>query len=190
MAFATVLTIGPGAPIEPLARALAEEADAFGADVGVHHLDTVGDTIPALLLEDLAQSVGVAIGSSLAPGETEAQMKILNRAARPAIDGTPITFRVATSFTSLAKDDPNAGDAVDRMNRLLYRWGAVIVSPSYADGPAVHWLDNRPGVGLRTGSATSPDSASLQAAARQGRRLATLTGMIGAEISRLERLQL
>src|SRR4051812_13672472 len=43
MAFATVLTIGPGAPIEPLARALAEEADSYGADVSVHHLDTVGD---------------------------------------------------------------------------------------------------------------------------------------------------
>jgi hypothetical protein len=190
MAYATIVTIGSGQLIEPLAQAVAEGADSYGTQVSTHHLDTVGDSLPAELIEDLGRSVGAAIGSSLAPDDTEAQMTAFNRLAMAAINPSELSVRVATSFTSLAKDDPAAGEAVDRMNRLLYRWGAVIVSPGYADGPVVDWLDNRPGVDMRAGDDTTLGAASVDAAKRQGRRLGALVGMIASAISRLERLQL
>ena len=70
------------------------------------------------------------------------------------------------------------------MDRLLYRWAAVVVSPGYADAPEVTSMDNRPGIAARHGRRATLRQVSVDAAERQGRRLGAMVALIGAAIDR------
>lgn len=137
-----------------------------------------------MLIQDLRGSIGVAIGSSLLPQPTEECLEALQRLTLVAVALEQLDVRVATSFTTLPQAEPSAAEAVDRMNRLLYRWGAVVVSPGYADAPEVTWMDNRPGIAARHGRRATLRQVSVDAAERQGRRLGAMVALIGAAIDR------
>jgi NAD(P)H dehydrogenase (quinone) len=131
----------------------------------------------------------VAIGSSLGASDTVTRLLSLYEQIAALFDPELLGIHVATTFTTLAKADPASAEAVDRMNGLLYRWGAVIVSPGYTE-PVVDWLDNRPGIETSPSGATAPAAASLSAAEHQGRRLGRLAGIVGADLAREARVEL
>ena len=179
----TVVTVGPGNLIGQAAEAVARGARNYGNRATVHILDRGDDDLPPGLAVDLRDCVGVAIGSSLGPAETVDRLLSLYERTGAPNDHELLGIRVATTFTTLAKADPASAEAVDRMNGLLYRWGAVIVSPGYTE-PVVDWLDNTPGIETQPKEDTSLTAASVSAAERQGRRLGRLAGIIGQGLTR------
>jgi NAD(P)H dehydrogenase (quinone) len=188
MALVTVVTLGPGELIGQVADAIARGALIHGNRATVHHLDRGDAALPSNLAADLRDSLGLAIGSSLGPAETVARLLSLYEQTGAAADNEQLGIRVATTFTTLAKADPASAEAVDQMNRLLYRWGAVIVSPGYIE-PVIDWLDNRPGVETPPKDDTTLTGASVSAAERQGHRLGRLAGIIGQSIARQATLE-
>jgi NAD(P)H dehydrogenase (quinone) len=189
MALVTVVTIGAGAPLGQAAEAVARGARVSGNVANVHEVDPDGESLSAALADDLRRCLGVAIGSSLPPAETEERLRRLYQLTGAAVDHDRIGIRVATTFTTLAKDDPSSAEAVDRVNGLLYRWGAVIVSPGNTE-PLVDWLDDTPGVEMQPGEDISLAVGSVAAAERQGRRLGSLVGIIENALARQARLNL
>jgi multimeric flavodoxin WrbA len=183
VAFVTVVTVGPGDLVGPAAQAVARGARGYGNRASVHLLDRGEDGRVPGLADDLRDCVGVAIGSSLAPSETVARLLSLYDQTGADSNHELLGIRVATTFTTLAKADPASAEAVDQMNRLLYRWGAVIVSPGYTE-PLVDWLDNRPGIEPQPKEDTSLAAVSVSAAERQGRRLGRLANIIGRDLAR------
>ena len=149
-----------------------------------HDLGSAPNELSSVLIQDLRGSIGVAIGSSLLPQPTEECLEALQRLTLVAVALEQLDVRVATSFTTLPQAEPSAAEAVDRMNRLLYRWGAVVVSPGYADAPEVTWMDNRPGIAARHGRRATLRQVSVDAAERQGRRLGAMVALSGAPIDR------
>jgi NAD(P)H dehydrogenase (quinone) len=182
VAFVTVVTVGSGDLLGQAAEAVARGARSYGNRASVHPLDRGEDSLPPGLADDLRDCVGVAIGSSLAPSETVTRLLSLYDQTGAESDRELLGIRVATTFTTLAKADPASAEAVDQMNRLLYRWGAVIVSPGYTE-PRVDWLDNRPGIEPEPKEETSLAPASVSAAERQGRRLGRLASIIGKDLA-------
>jgi NAD(P)H dehydrogenase (quinone) len=185
----TVVTVGPGELVGQAAEAVARGARNYGNRATVHLLDRAEGDLPAGLPEDLRNCVGLAIGSSLSPKDTVTRLVSLYEQTGAASDPNRLGIRVATTFTTLDKADPASAEAVDRMNRLLYRWGAVIVSPGYSE-PVVDWLDNRPGVETQLTEDTSLTAASVSAAERQGRRLGRLAEIVGKDLEGDARLRL
>jgi NAD(P)H dehydrogenase (quinone) len=182
------VTVGPGGLIGQVAEAVARGAQSYGNRATVHLLDQGDDALPPGLAADLRDCVGVAIGSALGPSDTVARLLRLYEQTGAASDNERLGIRVATTFTTLAKADPASAEAVDQMNRLLYRWGAVIVSPGYSE-PVVDWLDNRPGIETPPKDDTTLTGASLVAAERQGRRLGRLASIIGKDLTREAKLE-
>lgn len=183
VALVTVMTVGPGELIGQAAEAVARGARSYGNEATVHALERSDDPLPPGLAADLRDCVGVAIGSSLGPAETVARLLSLYERTGAAGDPARLGIRVATTFTTLAKSDPESAEAVDQMNGLLYRWGAVIVSPGYTE-PVVDWLDSRPGIETQPTEDTSLTAASVSAAERQGRRLGRLVNIVGQDLDR------
>jgi NAD(P)H dehydrogenase (quinone) len=189
MALVTVLAIGTGDLIGETAEAVARGARVHSNIATVHQLDPADDGLSQALADDLRDCVGVAIGSSLTPARTEERMTNIYELTGASSDHDRLGIRVATTFSSLAKDDPNSAETVERMNRLLYRWGAVIVSPGSVE-PVVDWLDNTPGIETRADENTALAPTSIAAAERQGRRLGSLVGIIARALAQQARLGL
>jgi hypothetical protein len=190
MARVMILTIGEGPLLRPVAAAVAKGASTHGNTVIKHEPGTAPKKLSRGLVQDLRGSVGVAIGSSLSPQPTEECLEALHRLTLATVTLEQLGVRVATSFTTLPQAEPSAAEAVDRMNRLLYRWGAVIVAPGYADAPEVTWMDNRPGIAAHPDHPAALRELSLDAAERQGRRLGTIVAVVGAAMDRPGGLQL
>ena len=189
MALVTVVTIGSGQLLGHAAEAVARGARIHDNRATVHRADPTVEPLSPALAQDLRDCIGVAVGSSLTPADTEERLIKLYQLTGAAADHERLGIRVATTFTTLARDDPASAEAVDRMNRLLYRWGAVIVSPGNTE-PVVDWLDNAPGVETELDEDASLTAASVAAAERQGRRLGSLVGIIGQTLARQARVEL
>ncbi len=189
MALVVVLAIGPGHLIGETAEAVARGARVYDNLANVHRLGPVDDGLSQALADDLRDCVGVAIGSSLTPPHTEERLNHLYELTGASRDHDRLGIRVATTFSSLAKDDPHSAESVERMNRLLYRWGAVIVSPGSVE-PVVDWLDNTPGIETRADENTALAPTSIAAAERQGRRLGSLVAIVARALAHQARLGL
>ena len=184
MPHAVVLTIGADDLLSQFADALADGARIFDTEVTRRHLRSVEDGPPEEMVEDLRSALGLAIGTSLQPSEVEPEMAELHRLAYAKLPASEIHVRIATSFTSLSRGDHAAHQAVERMNRVLYGWGLVVVPPSY---PGIDEFDDRAGVETAGDSVLA--EASRRAAGRHGRRFGTAVGVWGTAMAHLGLLQ-
>ena len=138
-------------------------------------------------LSELVTKAQAAAGIVLATGEPGARADtMLDRLNDVALRTLPDFERigvfsdtVATSLVALPAADPRLQPAINALNSRLYDWGAVVVSPGFAQRRVNGWFDNRPGAVDEAGALTRAGSGSLE---RHGRRMARVAGLLNVAV--------
>ena len=138
-------------------------------------------------LSELVTQAQAAAGIVLAMGEPSARADAtLDRLNDVALRTLPDFERVgvfsdtvATALVALPAADSRLRPAIDVLNGRLYDWGAVVVSPGFAQRRVNGWFDNRPGAVDEAGALTPAGSRSLE---RHGRRMARVAGLLNVAL--------
>ena len=175
-----------------LARAIEEGARQAGAEVrfrkvrelapeeaiksnkgwSAHHLET--QAVEEATNDDLVWADAIIFGTPTRYGLPSAQLKQF-------IDGTgglwfqgKLLNKIVSSFTSAATSHGGHEATILSLSNTFYHWGAIIVSPAYAD-PIQFQSGNPYGVSFVSNNGElKPDEVALQAARFQGRRVVDL----------------
>ncbi|MGI5206065.1 NAD(P)H:quinone oxidoreductase [Spirillospora sp. CA-108201] len=180
--------------VHALAQAVAEGAASAGAEVRLRrvaelasgdaidenprwrrHVDAAA-AIPEAAVEDLAWADAYAFGTPTRFGTPAAQLKqFIDQSVGLWREGV-LADKPVTAFTSAFNRHGGNEATILALSNVFYHWGALIVPPGYTD-PAVYAAGGNPyGASSVTGpSGDGPDTASLDAARHQGRRLARTT---------------
>ncbi|WP_149259944.1 NAD(P)H:quinone oxidoreductase [Actinomadura sp. K4S16] len=180
--------------VHALAEAVAEGAASTGAEVRLRrvaelapeatidenpqwrrHRDATA-SIPEAAVEDLAWADAYAFGTPTRFGAPAAQLKqFIDQTAGLWREGV-LADKPVTAFTSAFNRHGGNEATLISLANVFYHWGALIVPPGYTD-PAVYAAGGNPyGASSVTGpSGDGPDTAVLDAARYQGRRLAETT---------------
>jgi NAD(P)H dehydrogenase (quinone) len=177
--------------VHQLAEALAEGAEASGAEVRLREVEELApeevvrsqdawnehyvaqQDSPKATLDDLDWADGIALGSPTRYGLPAAQLKQFIDTTGPLWAQGKLANKVATSFTSSQNRHGGQESTILALNNVLYHWGALIVPPGYTD-PLVFASGGNPyGASWISGGEVGQVSPEVREAARyQGRRLA------------------
>ncbi|WP_141580053.1 NAD(P)H:quinone oxidoreductase [Actinomadura sp. WMMA1423] len=177
--------------VHALAEAVAEGAASAGAEVRLRrvaelasgstidenprwrrHADATA-SIAEAEVEDLAWADAYAFGTPTRFGTPAAQLKqFIDQSAGLWREGV-LADKPVTAFTSAFNRHGGNEATIISLANVFYHWGALIVPPGYTD-PAVYAAGGNPyGASSVSGpSGEGPDTAELDAARYQGRRLA------------------
>jgi NAD(P)H dehydrogenase (quinone) len=180
--------------VHALAQAVAEGAVSAGAEVRLRrvaelvtdatidenprwrrHVDATA-SIAEAAVEDLAWADAYAFGTPTRFGAPAAQLKqFIDQSVGLWREGV-LADKPVTAFTSAFNRHGGNEATIISLANVFYHWGALIVPPGYTD-PAVYAAGGNPyGASSVTGpSGDGPDTASLDAARHQGRRLTRTT---------------
>lgn len=180
--------------VHALAQAVAEGAVSAGAEVRLRrvaelvtdatidenprwrrHVDATA-SIAEAAVEDLAWADAYAFGTPTRFGAPAAQLKqFIDQSVGLWREGV-LADKPVTAFPSAFNRHGGNEATIISLANVFYHWGALIVPPGYTD-PAVYAAGGNPyGASSVTGpSGDGPDTASLDAARHQGRRLTRTT---------------
>ncbi|QYN39188.1 NAD(P)H:quinone oxidoreductase [Pseudonocardia sp. DSM 110487] len=183
--------------VHALAQAVAEGAASAGAGVRLRrvaelapdsaidqdprwrqHADATA-SVALASLEDLAWADAFAFGTPTRFGAPAAQLKqFIDQAGGLWHEGR-LADKPVTAFTSAFNRHGGNEATILSLGNVFYHWGALIVPPGFTD-PAVSAAGGNPyGTSAVTGpTGDGPDTAALEAARYQGRRLAQITARL------------
>ncbi|MFI7641490.1 NAD(P)H:quinone oxidoreductase [Nonomuraea sp. NPDC049400] len=176
--------------VHSLAQAVAEGAASAGAEVRLRRVaelapDSAIDQNPSwrqhadaassiteASVEDLAWADAFAFGTPTRFGGPAAQLKqFIDQAGGLWREGK-LADKPVTAFTSAYNRHGGSEATILSLANVFYHWGALIVPTGFTD-PAVYAAGGNPYGTSMTGPAVDgPDTATLEAARYQGRRLA------------------
>jgi NAD(P)H dehydrogenase (quinone) len=180
--------------VHALAQAVAEGAASAGAEVRLRRVaelapDSAIDqnpqwrqhadaatSITQASVEDLAWADAFAFGTPTRFGAPAAQLKqFIDQAGGLWREGV-LADKPVTAFTSAFNRHGGSEATILSLSNVFYHWGALIVPPGFTD-PVVYTAGGNPyGTSFVTGpTGGGPDTAALEAARYQGRRLAQIT---------------
>ncbi len=178
--------------VHSLAQAVAEGAASVGAEVRLRRVaelapDSAIDhnplwrrhadaarSITEASVEDLAWADAFAFGTPTRFGGPAAQLKQFIDQAGGLWQEGRLADKPVTSFTSAYNRHGGSEATILSLANVFYHWGALIVPTGFTD-PAVYAAGGNPYSTSMTGPATDgPDTATLEAARYQGRRLAQI----------------
>jgi len=175
-----------------LARAVEQGASEAGADVrfrkvrelapdeaiasnqgwAAHRLES--KHVPEATLDDLAWADAVAFGTPTRYGLPTAQLKQFLDTTGPLWVKGALVNKICSGFTSSGTAHGGQETTIVNLNTTFYHWGAIIVSPGYAD-PIQFKAGNPYGASFTSNNgALKPDETALASARFQGKRLAEL----------------
>ncbi|MFE3450936.1 NAD(P)H:quinone oxidoreductase [Nonomuraea sp. NPDC059194] len=184
--------------VHALAQAVAEGAASAGAEVRLRrvaelapgsaidqnpqwrlHADAT-TSIAEASVDDLAWADAFAFGTPTRFGAPAAQLKQFIDQAGGLWQEGKLANKPVTAFTSAYNRHGGSEATILSLGNVFYHWGALIVPPGFTD-PVVYAAGGNP---YGTSSVTSmqtadgPDTATLEAADYQGRRLAQITSQL------------
>ncbi|HEX4745951.1 MAG TPA: NAD(P)H:quinone oxidoreductase [Gaiellaceae bacterium] len=185
--------------VHRLAHALAEGAEAEGAEVRLRHVEELASEMlisqnqywgrhraevedePVATLDDLEWADGVAFGTPTRFGNVAAQLKqFMDQAGRLWQEGK-LADRVGTSFTASMTVHGGQESTILALNNTLYHWGMVILPLGYTVSEVFAAGGNPYGTSYTSGKTVAgPDAKALAAARYQGQRLARFAAVIAA----------
>ena len=183
--------------VHALAQAVADGAEAAGAEVRRRHVEELASELlisqnqywgrhrsivsdePVATLDDLEWADGVAFGTPTRFGNVAAQLKqFVDQAGRLWQEGK-LADKVATSFTSSQTPHGGQESTILALNTTLYHWGMVIVPLGYTVREVFAAGGNPYGTSYTSGhQVTGPDASALDVARYQGQRLARYATVI------------
>ncbi|MBO0831979.1 MAG: NAD(P)H:quinone oxidoreductase [Actinobacteria bacterium] len=182
--------------VHALAQAVAEGAAAAGADVRLRRVAELApddaidqnpqwrqhaDATAAMArasLEDLEWADAYAFGTPTRFGAPAAQLKQFIDQAGGLWHEGKLADKPVTSFTSAYNRHGGIEATILSLANVFYHWGSLIIPPGYTDQVVYDAGGNPYGASFVTSSANDgegPDTAALDAARHQGRRLAQVT---------------
>ncbi|HSE46276.1 MAG TPA: NAD(P)H:quinone oxidoreductase [Gemmatimonadales bacterium] len=197
MAHVAVIYYSATGNVYALARAVAEGAEAAGADVRlrrvreiappetvarnpkwVAHLEATKD-IPEATLDDLDWANAAIFGSPARFSNVTYQLKrFIDEAGALWMQGR-LAGKVVSGFTSASTPHGGHESALIAMYNSFYNWGGIIVPPGYAD-PVQYKAGTPFGATHMSGGGAVPGEIELASARFQGRRVAEVTATLVA----------
>lgn len=175
-----------------LARAIEEGAKAAGAEIrlrkvrelapeeaiksnagwAAHRQET--QQVQEATLADLEWADAVIFGTPTRYGLPTAQLKQFIDTTGPLWVAGKLVNKVVSAFCSAATLHGGHETTITSLSNTFYHWGAIIVSPGYAD-PIQFQSGNPYGVSFASNNGQlKPDETALNAARFQGRRVAEI----------------
>ncbi len=193
----TVIYYSATGNLHGLAGAVAEGAEAAGAEVRLRHVEELASELmisqnqywgrhrsqiadaPVATLDDLEWADGVAFGSPTRFGNVAAQLKqFIDQAGRLWQEGK-LADKVATAFTSSQTTHGGQESTILALNNTLYHWGMLILPLGYTVQEVFAAGGNPYGTSFTSGhTVTGPDELALALARYQGERLARYASVI------------
>jgi NAD(P)H dehydrogenase (quinone) len=185
--------------VHKLAHALADGAEADGAEVRVRHVEELASELlishnqywgrhraevedePVATLEDLEWADGVALGTPTRFGNVAAQLKqFMDQAGRLWQEGK-LADRVGTAFTASMTVHGGQESTILALNNTFYHWGMAILPLGYTVSEVFNAGGNPYGTSFTSGQTVAgPDAEALAVARYQGQRLARYAAVIAA----------
>ena len=185
--------------VHKLAHAVAQGAQAEGAEVRLRHVEEVASELlisqnqhwgrhraevedePVATLDDLEWADGVALGTPTRFGNVAAQLKqFIDQAGRLWQEGK-LADRVGTAFTASMTAHGGQESTILALNNTLYHWGMLILPLGYTVSEVFNAGGNPYGASYTSGKRVDgPDERAIAAARYQGQRLARYAAVIGA----------
>lgn len=179
--------------VHALAQAVAEGAASAGANVRLRsvaelapdnaidqdprwrrHIDATASIIRATV-EDLAWADAFAFGTPTRFGTPAGQLKqFIDQAGGLWREGK-LADKPVTAFTSAFNRHGGSEATILSLSNVFYHWGALIIPPGFTDATVYAAGGNPYGT---SSTAAGPDTAALEAARYQGRRLARITSRL------------
>ncbi|MGJ5830148.1 NAD(P)H:quinone oxidoreductase [Streptomyces ossamyceticus] len=184
--------------VHRLARAVAEGAESFGAEVrlrrvaelapeeamaanpnwAAHHRETES-AVEVAELADLEWADGYAFGTPTRYGAPAAQLKQFIDTAGSLWQEGKLADKPVTAFVSSAERHGGQESTILSLNNVFYHWGAVIVPLGYTDDVVYASGGNPYGTSWPAGfPSTPPDDTALACARFQGARLARFATLL------------
>ena len=184
--------------VHGLATAIAEGAEAAGAEVRLRHVEELASELmisqnqywgrhrsivgeePVATLADLEWADGIAFGTPTRFGNVAAQLKqFIDQAGRLWQEGK-LADKVATSFTSSQTTHGGQESTILALNNTFYHWGMVVLPLGYTVQEVFAAGGNPYGASFVSGHrVTGPDEEALALAHYQGQRLARYAAVVG-----------
>jgi NAD(P)H dehydrogenase (quinone) len=185
--------------VHRLAHAVAQGAQAEGAEVRLRHVEEVASELlisqnqhwgrhraevedePVATLDDLEWADGVALGTPTRFGNVAAQLKqFIDQAGRLWQEGK-LADKVGTAFTASMTAHGGQESTILALNNTLYHWGMLILPLGYTVSEVFNAGGNPYGASYTSGKRVDgPDERAIAAARYQGQRLARYATVIGA----------
>jgi NAD(P)H dehydrogenase (quinone) len=185
--------------VHRLAHAVAEGAEAEGAEVRLRHVEELFSELlisqnqhwgrhrsevednPVATLHDLEWADGVAFGTPTRFGNVAAQLKQFMDQAGHLWQEGKLADRVGTSFTASMTSHGGQESTILALNNTLYHWGMIILPLGYTVREVFAAGGNPYGTSYTSGKRVEgPDARALAVARYQGQRLARYAGVIAA----------
>jgi len=185
--------------VHGLAHAVAEGAEAEGAEVRLRHVEELFSELlisqnqhwgrhrsevednPVATLHDLEWADGVAFGTPTRFGNVAAQLKQFMDQAGHLWQEGKLADRVGTSFTASMTSHGGQESTILALNNTLYHWGMIILPLGYTVREVFAAGGNPYGTSYTSGKRVEgPDARALAVARYQGQRLARYAGVIAA----------
>lgn len=176
-----------------LARAVEEGAQSAGAEVRLHKVRELAPEeainsnpgwvahrreaqhVPEATTADLEWADAIILGTPTRFGLPTAQLKQFLDLTGGLWAQGKLVNKIASSFTSSATLHGGQESTIIALNNTFYHWGAIIVSPAYAD-PSQFQSGNPYGASFTSNNGQlKPDEIALNAARFQGRRVVEIT---------------
>jgi NAD(P)H dehydrogenase (quinone) len=184
--------------VHRLAHAVAQGAQAEGAEVRLRHVEEVASELlisqnqhwgrhraevedePVATLDDLEWADGIALGTPTRFGNVAAQLKqFIDQAGRLWQEGK-LADRVGTAFTASMTAHGGQESTILALNNTLYHWGMLILPLGYTVSEVFNAGGNPYGASYTSGKRVDgPDERAIAAARYQGQRLARYAAVIG-----------
>jgi NAD(P)H dehydrogenase (quinone) len=185
--------------VHGLAHALADGAEAEGAEVRLRHVEELASELlishnqywgrhrsevedePVATLDDLEWADGVALGTPTRFGNVAAQLKQFMDQAGHLWQEGKLADRVGTAFTASMTAHGGQESTILALNNTLYHWGMVILPLGYTVSEVFNAGGNPYGTSFTSGNTVAgPDEEALAVARYQGQRLARYAAVIAA----------
>jgi NAD(P)H dehydrogenase (quinone) len=155
-----------------------EEAIASNQGWAAHRLES--QHVKEATNDDLAWADAIIFGTPTRYGLPTAQLKqFLDTTGKLWAEGSLVN-KLCSSFTSSGTAHGGQETTIVNLNTTFYHWGAIIISPGYAD-PIQFQAGNPYGASFTSNNGgLRPDETALAAARFQGRRVAELAAQFVA----------
>jgi NAD(P)H dehydrogenase (quinone) len=184
--------------VHGLAHAIAEGAEAAGAEVRLRHVEELASELmisqnqywgrhrslvenePVATVADLEWADGIAFGTPTRFGNVAAQLKqLIDQAGRLWQEGK-LADKIATSFTSSQTAHGGQESTILALNNTFYHWGMLVLPLGYTVQEVFAAGGNPYGSSFVSGHrVTGPDDEALGLAHYQGQRLARFAAVVG-----------
>ena len=126
-------------------------------------------------MDDLKWADAIIFGTPTRYGGATSQLRAFIDQTGGLWASGALVNKIGSSFTSTATAHGGQEATILSLNTTFYHWGAIIVSPGYAD-PIQFQSGNPYGVSFTSQNGeASPDEVALDAARFQGKRVAEIT---------------